>query len=178
MNDQNNSAENERPDNERSEDTRPGNDKRQRTGRFIRHMLRQVKPEHVPDVLDNLAKLNAFQKPIMVPTGRWLMAMPHGYGLIGEGPAGFAIEPCSKVHPESAGDELRFAAAVALAATPPLDEKDTATIIRLCKEAVRAEKSKQDPIVAQLYALDWDRCAPEAIRAVELMTYELLVCQK
>src|SRR5690348_11869220 len=63
-------------------------------GRFFRLMLREVKPEHVPDMLHMLWLFSHGGKKLMVPEeGRWLMKMPHDYILVGEGRIGVRIEP-------------------------------------------------------------------------------------
>lgn len=57
-------------------------------------MLREVQPEHVPDMIEMLWRFGHSDKRILVPeTGQWQMKMPHGYLLVGEGPVGRKIEP-------------------------------------------------------------------------------------
>jgi hypothetical protein len=63
-------------------------------GRFFRLMLGEVNPEHVPDMIHMLWLFGHGGKELLVPkVGRWLMKMPHGYTLVGEGRAGVKIEP-------------------------------------------------------------------------------------
>ena len=56
-----------------------------------------------------------------------------------------------------------------------MSEQDTPRIVALCKDVLIAEKPERDLILAQLYGLDFEKCAPEAAEATELATWELVV---
>ena len=45
-------------------------DEQRQGGRLFRHLLRKVKPEHVPKMIDMLGKFERGGKEIMVPDGR------------------------------------------------------------------------------------------------------------
>ncbi len=69
--------------------------------------------------------------------------------------------PLAEVHPDK------------LAA--PLAEGDTQAILRLCDEAQNADTLERNRIIAKIYALNWDDCETEAVEAMELLTYALIV---
>jgi hypothetical protein len=78
-------------------------EQRRHGGRFFRHLLRKVKPQHVPKMIDMLGKFGKGGKEIRVPqAGRWWMPMPHGYILIGQGPVGLRSNPTSILMPKEA----------------------------------------------------------------------------
>lgn len=153
----------------------PGEDteeQRRHGGHFFRRLLRKVKPEHIPKMIDMLGKFEKGGKEILVPDGRWWMPMPHGYILIGQGPIGVAIERDFDSDAEGSGEGDRLNAAVRRALAATVSERDTQRILRLCKDVLTAEDSKRDLIIAQLYGLDFEKCVPEAIG---LATWELVV---
>ena len=54
-------------------------EQRRSGGAFFRHMLRNVKPEHVAEMIDMLRRMQDPEKPILVPReGPWAMKMPEG----------------------------------------------------------------------------------------------------
>jgi hypothetical protein len=78
----------------RSEKQVEATEARKSGGRFFRVMLRDVKPEHVPDMIHMLWLFGHGGKALLVPKeGQWRMKMPHGYALVGEGRVGVTIEP-------------------------------------------------------------------------------------
>jgi hypothetical protein len=138
-------------------------------GRFCRQLLRDVKPEHVADMIHMLWLLGHSEQPINVPDGRWSMQMPHGYLLQGEGPMGFAIEP-PRLFPEAIPTDDSGGLKPA-----PLLESDTAGILRLCAQARRSERPARDQLIAQLHSLDCDLCEDQAVEAIELLIYDMIV---
>ena len=63
-------------------------------GRVFRLMLRGVKPEHAGWMVHMLWLLRHGGKEFTVPKeGRWVMEMPYGYVMAGEGRSGGVIEP-------------------------------------------------------------------------------------
>lgn len=132
-------------------------------GGFFRVMLREVQPEHVPDIIHNLWLFDHSGKKIEVPDGQWRMKMPHDYALVGEGPVGVAIEP-------PPGQVTR-----AGRPDPRLDEQDTQTIVGLCEQARRTPRPQRDEVIVQIFALDLDRCRPEALDAIDMLVYDLIV---
>ena len=59
----------------------------------------------------------------------------------------------------------------------PLLESDTAGILRLCAQARRSERPARDQLVAQLHSLDCDLCEDQAVEAIELLIYDLIVIE-
>ena len=146
--------------------------------RFFREMLREVKPEHVADMIHTLWLFGHGGKEIKVPKGRWMMKMPHGYGLVGEGPVGFRIEPppsqaASRVNNLHAGDHSE--ASLPTVSVQKLDEHDTQGVIALCERVRQTVRPECDQIISQIFALNLDRCRPKALDAIELLIYDLVV---
>ena len=56
-----------------------------------------------------------------------------------------------------------------------LEECDTEGILHLCEAIRKTNRLESGQLIAQLYKLDWDGCTSEAVEAVELLTYDLLV---
>ena len=147
-------------------------------GRYFRVMLREVKPEHVADMIQMLWLFAHSGKQLKVPKeGRWLMKMPHGYGLVGEGPVGFRIEPppsqaaLSANNPDS-GDHCEKS--LPTVPVQNLDEHDTQGVIALCERARQTVRPERDQIISQIFALNLDRCRPKALDAIELLLYDLI----
>jgi len=149
-------------------------------GRFFRLMLREVKPEHVPDMLHMLWLFGHGGKKLTVPDeGKWLMEMPHDYLLVGEGRIGVRIEPARglvaprAINPYN-GDHFKQSQAAAIS-VQKLDEHDTQGVLALCDQARKTSRPERDSIISQLFALKLDRCRPNALDAVELLIYDLIV---
>jgi hypothetical protein len=144
-------------------------DERQSGGRFFREMLRDVRPEHIADMIAMLWLFGHGDKKVPVPKeGQWMLKMPHGYGLVGEGGVGYYIEPPPgqrTARPDNPDDGKGA----------KLDCCDTQGILELCERARKAKRPERDQILAQLYTLDLDRCKTKAVEAVELLTYDLIV---
>jgi hypothetical protein len=151
-------------------------------GRFFRLMLREVKPEHVPDMIHMLWLFRHGGEKLVVPReGRWLMNMPHEYILIGEGRSGVKIEPSGgQVAPQAdnpyAGSILETRQPAG--STPKLDERDTQGVLALCDQARKTRRPQRDQVVTRIFALKLDRCRAKALDAVELLVYELIVNAK
>jgi hypothetical protein len=147
-------------------------------GRFFRVLLREVKPEHVPDMIHMLWLFGHSGKEIPVPEkGQWRMKMPHGYALVGEGPVGFTIEPppgqiVLRADPPHGGNHSQGSQPTVVA--PRLDEHNTQGVIALCDLARRTARPERDLVISQIFALKLDRCGPKALDAVELMIYDLI----
>ena len=96
-----------------------------------------------------------------------MLKMPHGYGLLGEGGVGYYIEPPpgQAARPTNPEDSE----------TAKFDYRDTQGILELCDRARRAKRPERDGLLAQLYALNLDRCQTQALGAVERLTYDLIV---
>ena len=143
-------------------------EERQNGGRFFREMLRDVRPEHVGDMIAMLWLFGHGDKKVPVPKeGSWLLKMPHGYGLVGEGPVGYYIEPppgqaARQTNPDG-GEGAK------------LDHYDTQGILDLCDLARKAKRPERDQILAQLYALKFARCQTKAIESIESLTFDLIV---
>jgi hypothetical protein len=127
-------------------------------GGFFRHILRNVEPEHVGAMVEMLHRMQESEKPAWVPQGRWAMKMPEGYLLLGEGPAGFDIEP-----PPGRGREHSLGD---VPGVTKLDERDTEGIVALAKGALALKRPDLDTALAQLFALDFARCDAKAVHAV------------
>lgn len=138
-------------------------------GRFCRQLLRDVKPEHVADMIHMLWSLSHSERPIKVPDGRWSMPMPHGYLLHGEGPVGIAIELSSKYPGAISAEDSGVSEVVALV------ESDTAGIVRLCAQARTTERPARDRMIMQLHSLDCDRCEDQAVKAIEQLLFDMIV---
>lgn len=147
-------------------------------GRFFRLMLREVQPEHVPDMLHMLWLFGHGDKKLLVPEeGRWLMKMPHGYSLIGEGRVGVKIEPprgqvAPRVDNPYIGDH--FEQTQSTVSASKLDEHDTQGVLALCEQARKTVRPERDGVISQIFALRLDRCRPKALDAVELLIYDLV----
>jgi hypothetical protein len=147
-------------------------------GRFFRLMLREVRPEHVPDMLHMLWLFRHGGKKLAVPEeGPWLMKMPHDYVLLGEGRVGVRIEPTrGLVAPQAInpynGDH--FKASQSTVPIRKLDEHDTQGVLALCEQARKTSRPERDRIISQIFALRLDRCRPTALDAVELLIYDLI----
>ena len=147
-------------------------------GRFFRLMLREVKPEHVPDMIHMLWLFGHSGKAVLVPKdGQWRMKMPHGYALVGEGRVGVVIEPppgqvALRPNNPHADDHLQVSQATV--PVPKLDEHDTQGVIALCEQARHTATPERDQVVSQIFALRLDRCRPKALDAVELLIYDLI----
>ena len=135
-------------------------------GGFFRHMLRNVEPEHVGAMVEMLHRMQESEKPAWVPQGRWAMKMPEGYLLLGEGPAGFDIEP----PPGRARGDGRGGVSRAT----KLDERDTEGIVALAKGALALKRPDLDAALAELFALDFARCDVKAVHAVDEMIWALI----
>ena len=131
-------------------------------------MLRDVRPEHVGDMIAMLWLFGHGDKKVPVPKeGSWLLKMPHGYGLVGEGPVGYYIEPppgqaARQTNPDG-GEGAK------------LDHYDTQGILDLCDLARKAKRPERDQILAQLYALNFARCQTKAIESIESLTFDIIV---
>lgn len=147
-------------------------------GRFFRLMLREVKPEHVPDMIHMLWLFGHGSKELMVPDeGRWLMKMPHDYSLIGEGRVGVRIEPPRgqvAVRAENPYIGAHAAESQPMVAVPRLDEHDTQGVLALCEQARRTARPERDRVISQIFTLNLDRCRPKALDAVELLIYDMI----
>ena len=147
-------------------------------GRFFRLMLREVKPEHVPDMIHMLWLFGHGGKELLVPkVGRWLMKMPHGYALVGEGPVGVAIEPppyqeAIRAGAPHGGDQIKMGRPAI--PVPKLDEHDTKGVIALCELARHTAKPERDQVITRIFALNLDRCRPRVLDVVELLIYDLI----
>ncbi len=112
---------------------------RRKCGAFFRIMLREVRPEHVPDMVHTLWLFGHGGKEVLVPEkGQWLMKMPHGYGLVGEGPVGIRMEPppgqaAVRLNAPNNGDQAKQNAPAP--AKPRVDDHDTEGIVALCQQA-------------------------------------------
>ena len=152
---------------------------RRNCGRFLRVMLREVQPEHVPDMIEMLWRFGHSDKRILVPeTGQWQMKMPHGYLLVGEGPVGRKIEPPLRQEALRLGPPYNGAQTQKSQPTlcgPRLDEHDTQGILALCEQARQTPRPKRDQVIIQIFSLNLDRCRPKALDAVELLIYDLIV---
>jgi hypothetical protein len=93
------------------------------------------------------------------------MKMPEGYLLLGEGPAGFDIEPPPGRARGERGDVPRGT---------KLDERDTEGIVALAKGALALKRPDLDAALAQLFALDFARCDVKAVHAIDEMTWALI----
>jgi hypothetical protein len=148
-------------------------------GRFFRLMLREVKPEHVPDIIQTLWLFGHGGKGLMVPdNGRWRMEMPHGYTLVREGRVGVTIEPPRgqvALRADNPHDGDHFQMSQPTASSPKLDEHDTQGVIALCDQARHTARPERGRVISQLYALRLDRCRPRALDAIELLIYDLVV---
>ena len=155
------------------------NEVRKNGGRLFRLMLRGVKPEHVPGMIQMLWLLGHGGKKLMAPKqGRWVMGMPHGYILVGEGRTGGVIEsPRGQValRVDNPYDGAHFQESRPIPQVPKLDDHDTAGILGLCDQARKANRPERDQVISQIFALNLDRCRPKAIEAIELLTYDLIV---
>ena len=127
---------------------------------------RNVEPEHVGAMVEMLHRMQESEKPAWVPQGRWAMKMPEGYLLLGEGPAGFDIEP----PPGRARGDGRGGVSRAT----KLDERDTEGIVALAKGALALKRPDLDAALAQLFALDFARCDVKAVHAVDEMIWALI----
>jgi hypothetical protein len=79
-------------------------EQRRSGGAFFRHMLRNVRPDHVAEIVEMLRQMQDPEKPVLVPReGPWAMKRPEGYVLVGEGPVGLDIEP-PPARPATCGD--------------------------------------------------------------------------
>jgi len=147
-------------------------------GRLFRLMLRDVKPDHVPDMLHMLWLFSHGGKKLLVPQeGRWLMKMPHDYILVGEGRVGVRIEPPrGQVAPRADNpyNDDHFKERHPSVSLPKLDEHDTQGVLGLCEQARKTARPERDPIISQIFALRLDRCRPNALDAVELLIYDLI----
>jgi hypothetical protein len=88
--------------------------------------------------------------------------------MVGEGPVGYYIEPPpgqASARPTNPDD----------GAVAKLDYRDTQGILALCDRARRAKRPERGGLLAQLYALNLDRCQTKALGAVERLTYDLIV---
>jgi hypothetical protein len=94
------------------------------------------------------------------------MKMPEGYLLLGEGPAGFDIEP----PPGRARGDGRGGVSRAT----KLDERDTEGIMALAKGALSLKRPDLDAALAQLFALDFARCDVKAVHALDEMIWALI----
>jgi len=147
-------------------------------GRFFRLMLGEVNPEHVPDMIHMLWLFGHGGKELLVPkVGRWLMKMPHGYSLVGEGRAGVKIEPprgqvARRADNPYGGDQ--FEQSQPTLSGPKLDAHDTEGVLALCDQARRTARPERDRIISQIFALRLDRCRPKALDGVELLIYDLI----
>ena len=147
-------------------------------GRFFRVMLREVKPEHVPDMIHMLWLFGHSGKEIAVPgVGRWRMKMPHGYALVGEGRVGVTIEPppgqiTLRADNPDPGDHLQVSQLTG--SVPKLDEHDTQGVLALCEQARHTERPARDEVISRIFALNLDRCRPKALDAIELLIYDLI----
>jgi hypothetical protein len=56
-----------------------------------------------------------------------------------------------------------------------LDGCDTQGILELRDLARKAKRPERDQILAQLYALNFDRCQTKAIESIESLTFDLIV---
>jgi len=135
-------------------------EERLQVGRYFRRMLRNVEPEHVPEMLRMLYLFGHGGKPLRVPPGYWRMPMPYGYMLHGEGPVGVAIEP------PPIREEMPM--------RPRFNTLSTAEVLALCAQARSMRRPERDEIVAQLYGLSLDVCEAEAVEAIELLTCDLI----
>ena len=149
-----------------------GEAKQQRKGgAFFRNMLRNVRPEHVAEMIDMLHRMQDPEKPILVPReGPWAMKMPEGYLLLGEGPVGLDIEP-PPAQPATCGDDNA-------PRISNLDERDTESILGLAKQALDLKRPEQDMLLARIYALNLDLCDKEAVQAVDELTWALIADDK
>ena len=94
------------------------------------------------------------------------MKMPEGYLLLGEGPAGFDIEPPpGRARGDGHGGVSR---------ATKLDERDTEGIVALAKGALALKRPDLDAALAQLFALDFARCDVKAVHAVDEMIWALI----
>jgi hypothetical protein len=146
-------------------------------GRFFRLMLREVKPEHVPDMLHMLWLFGHGGKKLTVPDeGKWLMEMPHDYLLVGEGRIGVRIEPArGLVAPRAINPYIgdHFKPSQPAVPVQKLDEHDTQGILALCEHARKTPRPERDRIIIQIFSLRLDRCRPNALDAVELLIFDL-----
>ena len=100
-------------------------------------------------------------KELLVPkVGRWLMKMPHGYTLVGEGRAGVKIEPprgqvALRADNPYAGDH--FEESQPAPSGPKLDAHDTEGVLALCDQARRAARPERDRVISQIFAFRLDR---------------------
>jgi hypothetical protein len=160
----------------RSEKLVEATEARKNGGRFFRVMLRNVQPEHVLDMIHMLWVLGHANKAVLVPKeGRWLLKMPHGYALAGEGRVGVTIEPPPgqiALRPNSplAGDRLQLSQPTV--PVPKLDEHDTQGVTALCDQARHTARPERDQVISQIFALRLDRCRPKALDAIELLIYD------
>ena len=162
----------------RSEKQVEATEARKSGGRFFRVMLREVKPERVPDMIHMLWLFGHGGKELLVPkVGRWLMKMPHGYALVGEGRVGVTIEPppgqiALRPNNPPAGDHLQVSEPTV--PVPNLDEHDTQGVIALCEQARHTARPERDEVISRIFALKLDRCRPKALDAIELLIYDLI----
>jgi hypothetical protein len=56
-----------------------------------------------------------------------------------------------------------------------LDGCDTQGILEVCDWARRAKRPERDQILAQVYALNFDRCQTKAVESIESLTFDLIV---
>jgi hypothetical protein len=147
-------------------------------GRFFRLMLREVKPEHVPDMLQMLWLFSHGDKKLVVPDeGKWLMEMPHGYVLVGEGRVGVRIQPTRGLVAPRANNPYQgdhFKESQPTVSVPRLDEHDTQGVLALCEQAWKTARPERDRIISQIFALRLQRCRPSALDAVELLIFDLI----
>ena len=162
----------------RSEKQVEATEARKSGGRFFQLMLREVKPEHVPDMIHMLWLFGHSGKEMLVPKeGQWRMKMPHGYALVGKGRVGVTIEPppgqiARRADNPDAGD--RSEASQRTVSVPKLDEHDTQGVLALCEQARHTARPERDRVISQIFALRLDRCRPKALDAVELLIYDLI----
>jgi hypothetical protein len=142
-----------------SEDTE---EQRRRGGQWFRRLLKNVRPEHVGEMVHMLQRMQNGRKEIRAPDGRWILTMPLDYGLVGEGPVVIGFDP-----PPS----LRTAPPTVV---PKVSEADIERIRWLSRKAVNVDRPERDAILAQLYALDLDKCPPAAVEEVEDATWRLI----
>jgi len=150
---------------------------RKNCGRYFRVMLRDVKPEHVPDMIHTLWLFGQSGKKIKVPEKGWRMKMPHGYALVGEGPVGMRIEPppgpeVGRVDPPHNGAQAEENQPTPLG--PRLDEHDTQGVVALCERARQFVRPERDQVILQIFSLKLDRCRPKALDAIEMLLYDLI----
>jgi hypothetical protein len=71
------------------------------------------------------------------------------------------------------GDEYRKATLTVPVSR--LDERDTAGVLALCERARAAAKPERDQVISQIFALRLHRCRPQALDAIELLIYDVIV---